>query len=47
MLAFCAQHNIVAEVEMIAMEEINEAFVRLEKGDVHYRFVIDMQRSAQ
>lgn len=43
MLAFCREHGIVADVEVIAMEEINEAYARLEKGDVHYRFVIDMQ----
>ncbi|QNH13598.1 NAD(P)-dependent alcohol dehydrogenase [Xanthomonas sp. SI] len=46
MLAFCQQHGIVADVEVIAMEQINEAFARLQKGDVHYRFVIDMARSA-
>ncbi|MDR6671624.1 putative zinc-type alcohol dehydrogenase-like protein [Xanthomonas translucens] len=46
MLAFCQRHGIVADVEVIAMEQINEAFARLEKGDVHYRFVIDMARSA-
>lgn len=44
MLAFCAEHNIVADVEVIGMSEINEAFERLEKGDVHYRFVVDMQQ---
>ncbi|WP_369976426.1 NAD(P)-dependent alcohol dehydrogenase [Xanthomonas bundabergensis] len=46
MLAFCQRYGIVADVEVIAMEQINEAFARLEKGDVHYRFVIDMARSA-
>lgn len=44
MLAFCAEHNIVADVEVIGMSEINQAFERLEKGDVHYRFVVDMGR---
>ncbi|MDB6051200.1 MAG: cinnamyl-alcohol dehydrogenase [Pseudomonas sp.] len=44
MLAFCAEHKIVADVEVIAMGDINEAFARLEKGDVHYRFVVDMAR---
>lgn len=42
MLDFCGRMNILPECEMIAMGEINEAFKRLEKGDVHYRFVIDM-----
>ncbi len=41
-LDFCAKHNISAEIELIKPEEINEAFERLEKGDVKYRFVIDM-----
>ena len=44
MLAFCAEHNIVADVEVIAPDQINDAFARLERGDVHYRFVIDMQK---
>jgi alcohol dehydrogenase (NADP+) len=42
MLDFCAAHNITAEIELIKIQQINEAFIRLEKGDVHYRFVIDM-----
>ena len=42
MLAFCQQHQIVADVEVIAMAEINTALARLEKGDVRYRFVVDM-----
>lgn len=42
MLDFCAKHNITADIELIKMQQINEAFDRLEKGDVHYRFVIDM-----
>ena len=42
MLDFCAKHNIVAEIEKIDMEYVNKAFERLDKGDVHYRFVIDM-----
>lgn len=44
MLDFCAKKGIHPECETIAMEEINEAFVRLERGDVRYRFVIDMTR---
>jgi uncharacterized zinc-type alcohol dehydrogenase-like protein len=42
MLDFCAGHNIVADIELIDIKKINEAFVRMEKGDVRYRFVIDM-----
>ncbi|WP_322973632.1 hypothetical protein [Pedobacter sp. PLR] len=42
MLDFCFKHDIVADVETINMQQIYEAFVRLEKGDVKYRFVIDM-----
>jgi uncharacterized zinc-type alcohol dehydrogenase-like protein len=42
MLDFCAEHNIVAEVEVIPIQQINEAYERMIKGDVHYRFVIDI-----
>ena len=42
MLEFCAQHNIRANIELIPMEKINEAFERMMKGDVKYRFVIDI-----
>jgi uncharacterized zinc-type alcohol dehydrogenase-like protein len=42
MLNFCARKNILPEVEMIRMDEINEAFARMERSDVRYRFVIDM-----
>ena len=42
MLDFCTGHNITAEIELINIQQINEAFDRLKKGDVHYRFVIDM-----
>lgn len=42
MLDYCAQHNIVADVEVIPISYINEAYERMIKGDVHYRFVIDM-----
>ncbi|MGL1956349.1 MAG: NAD(P)-dependent alcohol dehydrogenase [Colwellia sp.] len=42
MLQFCADHNITADIELINIEQVNEAFERLEKGDVRYRFVIDM-----
>jgi uncharacterized zinc-type alcohol dehydrogenase-like protein len=42
MLDFCGEHNIVSEIEMIKMQEINEAYERMLKSDVRYRFVIDM-----
>ena len=42
MLDFCAEHGIVADIEMIAMQEIEEAYARMLKSDVKYRFVIDM-----
>ena len=42
MLDYCAEHNIVSDVEVIAMKDINTAYERMEKGDVRYRFVIDM-----
>lgn len=43
LLDFCGEHNIVSEVEMIDMQNINEAFERMLKSDVKYRFVIDMK----
>jgi uncharacterized zinc-type alcohol dehydrogenase-like protein len=43
MLDFCAQHQIVSEVEMVSIEQVNEAYERLLKSDVKYRFVIDME----
>jgi len=42
MLDYCAAHNIVSDVEVIDMQYINEAYERMEKSDVKYRFVIDM-----
>lgn len=42
MLDFCGEHNITADIEMIDIQNINEAYERLLKGDVKYRFVIDM-----
>ncbi|HIA9132023.1 TPA: NAD(P)-dependent alcohol dehydrogenase [Klebsiella pneumoniae] len=41
MLDFCAEHGIVADIELIRGDEINEAWERMVKGDVKYRFVID------
>jgi len=42
MLDYCAEHNIVSEVEVIAMDYVNTAYERMLAGDVKYRFVIDM-----
>lgn len=42
MLDFCGKHNIVSEIEKIAIQDINEAYERVLKSDVRYRFVIDM-----
>ncbi|MNL71685.1 NADP-dependent alcohol dehydrogenase C 2 [compost metagenome] len=41
MLDFCAEKNIVSDIELIAAQGINEAYERMLKGDVRYRFVID------
>lgn len=42
MLDFCAEHNIVSEIELIDIKYINKAYERMLKSDVRYRFVIDM-----
>jgi uncharacterized zinc-type alcohol dehydrogenase-like protein len=42
MLDYCAEHGIVCDIETIPMNEINEAYERMLKSDVKYRFVIDM-----
>jgi uncharacterized zinc-type alcohol dehydrogenase-like protein len=42
MLDFCAEHGITADVEIIRAQQINNAYERLRRGDVKYRFVIDM-----
>lgn len=47
MLDFCGEHNIVSDVEMIDIQEINNAYSRMIKGDVKYRFVIDMASLAK
>jgi uncharacterized zinc-type alcohol dehydrogenase-like protein len=47
MLDFCGKHNIVAEVEVIAAKQINEAYERTVKGDVRYRFSIDAKTFAE
>jgi uncharacterized zinc-type alcohol dehydrogenase-like protein len=43
LLDFCGEKGIVSEIELIKMQEINEAYERMLKSDVRYRFVIDMQ----
>ncbi len=43
MLDFCGEHGITCDIEMIRMDEINDAYERMLKSDVKYRFVIDMQ----
>ena len=41
MLDFCAEHGIVADIELIGADQINDAYERMLKSDVKYRFVID------
>ena len=41
MLDFCAEHGIAAEIEVISAEQVNEAWERVLRSDVRYRFVID------
>ena len=41
-LDFCGQHNLTADVEVIPIQKVNEAYDRLLKSDVKYRFSIDM-----
>ena len=43
MLDFCGEHNVVADIEKIDIQDINDAFERMKNNDVRYRFVIDMQ----
>jgi uncharacterized zinc-type alcohol dehydrogenase-like protein len=42
MLDFCSQHGLTCDVEVIPIEKVNEAYERILKSDVRYRFVIDM-----
>ena len=44
MLDFCAEHGLACDIEVIAPDQINEAYARLEKSDVRYRFVLDMAK---
>ena len=43
MLDFCGKHEVMSDIELIPMQSINEAYSRMIKGDVKYRFVIDMK----
>lgn len=47
MLNFCSQHNIAADIEVIPIQKVNEAYDRVVKSDVKYRFVIDMKSLTQ
>jgi uncharacterized zinc-type alcohol dehydrogenase-like protein len=42
MLNYCAKHKITSDVEVIPIQQINQAYDRMVKGDVRYRFVIDL-----
>jgi len=42
MLDYCAAHGITSDIEVIPIQQINEAYARMLKNDVRYRFVIDM-----
>jgi uncharacterized zinc-type alcohol dehydrogenase-like protein len=42
MLNFCGKHNIVSDIELIPIQRVNEAYERVLKSDVRYRFVIDI-----
>ena len=46
MLDFCAEHGIVSEIEQIPIQSIDEAYERMVRSDVKYRFVIDMESLA-
>ena len=41
MLDFCAEHGITSDIELIRIDQVNDAYERLLRGDVRYRFVID------
>jgi uncharacterized zinc-type alcohol dehydrogenase-like protein len=43
MLGYCAEHKITCDIELIPIQQINDAYERMLRGDVRYRFVIDMQ----
>ena len=41
-LQFCAQHDVAPDIQVIQIDELNDAYHKVEKGDVRYRYVIDM-----
>ena len=47
MLDYCAEHGIVSDIEVIPIQKINEAYDRMVKNDVRYRFVIDLASLAR
>jgi alcohol dehydrogenase (NADP+) len=47
MLDFCAEHGITSDIELIGIDQVNEAYERMLRGDVRYRFVIDMASLAR
>jgi len=47
MLDFCIKNRILAQVEVIDIESVNTAFERILKGDVHYKFVVDLTNLKQ
>jgi D-arabinose 1-dehydrogenase-like Zn-dependent alcohol dehydrogenase len=44
-LDFCAKHNVVCMIEKVNIDYVNEAYDRMARSDVHYRFVIDIENS--
>jgi uncharacterized zinc-type alcohol dehydrogenase-like protein len=42
MLDYCAEHDIVSDIEMVTVDQLNQAYDRVVKADVKYRFVIDI-----
>ena len=43
MLDFCAEHGLVSDIELIPVQHINQAYERMLRGEVRYRFVLDMK----
>ena len=43
MLDYCADHHVTSDIELIPIQQVNEAYERTLKGDVRYRFVLDMK----
>lgn len=45
MLDFCGKHNIVSEIELVSCDYANKAWDRMLKSDVHFRFVLDVEKT--